>query len=35
MALLLGTVIGLVSGYFRRIDPVIMRIMDGVMAILV
>ncbi len=33
MALLLGTVIGLVSGYFRRIDPVIMRIMDGVMAI--
>jgi len=33
MALLIGTVIGLVSGYFRRIDPVIMRCMDGVMAI--
>lgn len=29
----IGTVIGLVSGYVRWLDPVMMRIMDGVMAI--
>ncbi|MDP0929753.1 ABC transporter permease [Paracoccus onubensis] len=29
----IGTVIGLVTGYFRRIDGVIMRIMDAIMAI--
>ncbi|ASM74352.1 putative D,D-dipeptide transport system permease protein DdpC (plasmid) [Pseudosulfitobacter pseudonitzschiae] len=28
-----GTVIGLVSGYFRRLDGVIMRLMDAIMAI--
>ena len=28
----LGTLIGLVSGYVRRLDGVIMRIMDGIMA---
>lgn len=33
LSLLLGTLIGLVSGYFRRLDAVIMRCMDGVMAI--
>lgn len=27
-----GTVIGLFTGYFRRIDPIIMRISDGIMA---
>lgn len=30
---LLGTVIGLVTGYFRRIDGLIMRLMDAIMAI--
>lgn len=29
----IGTVIGLVSGYIRRLDGIIMRIMDGLMAI--
>lgn len=29
----LGTIIGLVTGYFRRIDGVVMRIMDAIMAI--
>jgi len=29
----IGTVVGLVSGYVRRLDAVIMRIMDGLMAI--
>jgi peptide/nickel transport system permease protein len=29
---LFGTVIGLVSGYFRRLDGIIMRVMDGLMA---
>lgn len=29
----IGLVIGLVSGYFRRVDAVVMRIMDGLMAI--
>ncbi len=33
ISLTLGTGIGLVSGYFRRLDAVVMRIMDGVMAI--
>jgi peptide/nickel transport system permease protein len=28
-----GLLIGLVAGYFRRLDPVVMRIMDGIMAI--
>jgi peptide/nickel transport system permease protein len=28
-----GLVIGLVSGFFRRVDAVIMRVMDGLMAI--
>jgi peptide/nickel transport system permease protein len=32
-SLLLGTAIGLVGGYYRRLDPVIMRVMDGLMAI--
>jgi peptide/nickel transport system permease protein len=27
-----GTLIGLLTGYFRKIDPVIMRISDGLMA---
>lgn len=29
----IGVVIGMVAGYFRRLDAVIMRIMDGLMAI--
>jgi peptide/nickel transport system permease protein len=29
----LGLVIGVIAGYFRRVDATIMRIMDGVMAI--
>ncbi len=33
LALLLGMPLGMVGGYFRRIDMVIMRIMDGIMAI--
>jgi peptide/nickel transport system permease protein len=33
LASLIGLAIGLVCGYFRRIDGVIMRIMDGIMAI--
>ena len=33
IALAVGLVIGLVSGYFRAIDGVVMRIMDGIMAI--
>ncbi len=28
-----GTIIGLVSGYFRRVDMVMMRVVDGVMSI--
>lgn len=32
-ALALGTVFGLVAGYFRRVDAILMRIMDGLMAI--
>jgi len=29
---LCGIVIGLVAGYYRRVDPVLMRVMDGLMA---
>lgn len=29
---LLGTFIGAVSGYYRRLDPILMRVMDGLMA---
>jgi peptide/nickel transport system permease protein len=31
-SVLFGTIIGLVAGYFRRVDAVLMRIMDGLMA---
>lgn len=27
-----GTIVGLITGYFRRLDPLIMRISDGLMA---
>lgn len=30
--LLAGTTIGLIAGYYRRLDPLIMRAMDGMMA---
>jgi len=33
VALSIGVVIGLITGYFRLVDPIIMRVMDGVMAI--
>jgi peptide/nickel transport system permease protein len=33
VASLLGLVIGLVSGYMRRLDGVLMRVMDGVMSV--
>ncbi|MDI1283886.1 MAG: ABC transporter permease [Reyranella sp.] len=33
IAVLIGTVIGLISGYVRWLDGIIMRIMDGLMAI--
>ncbi len=33
ISLFIGTAIGLVSGYYRRLDAVAMRIMDGLMAI--
>jgi peptide/nickel transport system permease protein len=33
ISLLLGTAIGLVSGYDRRLDMLVMRVVDGVMAI--
>ncbi|MCC5969033.1 MAG: ABC transporter permease [Pararhodobacter sp.] len=32
-ALIFGLPIGLISGYFRMLDPFIMRVMDGMMAI--
>lgn len=32
-ALALGTLFGLLAGYFRRVDAVLMRVMDGLMAI--
>jgi peptide/nickel transport system permease protein len=33
MGLLIGTAVGLVSGYYRRVDTIVMRVMDGLMAI--
>lgn len=33
VALVLGLAVGLLAGYFRRLDSVVMRVMDGVMAI--
>jgi peptide/nickel transport system permease protein len=33
MSTLVGLIIGLVSGYHRRLDAVVMRVMDGMMAI--
>ena len=33
LAMAVGMAIGLVAGYFRRLDGLIMRVMDGVMAI--
>ena len=33
LALGIGTVIGLVSGYYRALDAVVMRVVDGLMAI--
>ena len=33
ISLVLGTALGLVIGFFRRLDTVMMRVMDGVMAI--
>ena len=33
LASLIGLAVGLVCGYFRRIDGIIMRVMDGIMAI--
>ncbi|MBV5264580.1 ABC transporter permease [Pinisolibacter aquiterrae] len=32
-AVVIGLPLGLVSGYFRRLDPFVMRVMDGLMAI--
>ena len=33
MSIIVGLHIGLLSGYFRRVDAVVMRLMDGLMAI--
>jgi len=33
LAILLGCVLGMLAGYFRSVDAVLMRVMDGVMAI--
>jgi len=33
MSITLGLMIGLMSGYFRKVDLVVMRLMDGLMAI--
>ena len=33
ISVLFGFAIGLVSGYFRRLDNILMRVMDGIMAI--
>jgi peptide/nickel transport system permease protein len=33
LSIVVGLLIGLAAGYFRALDPVIMRIMDGLMAI--
>jgi peptide/nickel transport system permease protein len=32
-ALTFGTLLGLLAGYFRRVDAILMRVMDGLMAI--
>jgi peptide/nickel transport system permease protein len=32
-SLVLGTAVGLVTGFYRRLDAVVMRVMDGLMAI--
>jgi len=33
LSTVIGLAIGLVSGYFRRVDAIVMRVMDGLMAI--
>lgn len=33
LSILIGLVVGLVAGYLRWLDPVVMRVMDGLMAI--
>ncbi len=33
LSLLLGTAIGLIAGYLRTVDAIVMRVMDGLMAI--
>lgn len=33
ISILIGLMIGLVAGYYRRVDAVVMRLMDGLMAI--
>ncbi|WP_439496252.1 ABC transporter permease [Bosea sp. (in: a-proteobacteria)] len=33
LSILVGLMIGLLAGYFRRVDAVVMRLMDGLMAI--
>lgn len=33
VSLALGTLLGLLAGYFRRVDGILMRVMDGMMAI--
>jgi peptide/nickel transport system permease protein len=33
LSILLGLVVGLVTGYLRRLDAIVMRVMDGLMAI--
>lgn len=33
LSLVLGTLIGLLAGYFRLLDSIVMRVMDGIMAI--
>jgi peptide/nickel transport system permease protein len=33
VSLIFGTLLGLIAGYFRRVDAILMRVMDGMMAI--
>ena len=33
VSLIIGTFLGLMAGYFRRVDAILMRVMDGMMAI--
>ena len=33
LATVVGLVLGVVCGYYRRVDAIVMRIMDGMMAI--